>query len=93
MLLLIALLVGGFLWWRTRRTRLRGLPLGFGSTAEEEHIPLNSSVGDFDGNGNGHAPSPAPGSAPRAQRPLVPFEANSDLWPYPRAPLDDRSFP
>ena len=39
------------------------------------------------------APSPAPGSAsaPR-QRPLVPFEANSDLWPYPRAPLDDRSF-
>ena len=22
----------------------------------------------------------------------MPFEANSDLWPYPRAPLDDRSF-
>ena len=44
-------------------------------------------------NGNGAAPSPAPasGSAPRA-RTLVPFEANSDLWPYPRAPLDDRSF-
>ncbi|KAI1798409.1 hypothetical protein LXA43DRAFT_876456 [Ganoderma leucocontextum] len=37
------------------------------------------------------APSPAPATAPR-QRPLVPFEANSDLWPYPRAPLDDRSF-
>ncbi|KAI0674120.1 hypothetical protein C8Q78DRAFT_1143324 [Trametes maxima] len=30
-------------------------------------------------------------SAPR-ERPLVPFEANSELWPYPRAPLDDRSF-
>lgn len=24
-------------------------------------------------------------------RPLVPFEPNSELWPYPRAPLDDRS--
>ncbi|KAI0938829.1 hypothetical protein AcW1_001534 [Taiwanofungus camphoratus] len=28
---------------------------------------------------------------PRRSRPLVPFEADSDLWPYPRAPLDDRS--
>ncbi|KAI0718368.1 hypothetical protein C8T65DRAFT_638748 [Cerioporus squamosus] len=41
-------------------------------------------------NGNGAAPSPAPGSAPR-MRNLKPFEAASDLWPYPRAPLDDRS--
>ena len=41
-------------------------------------------------NGNGAASSSAPDSAPRI-RPLVPFEANSDLWPYPRAPLDDRS--
>ncbi|KAI0658977.1 hypothetical protein C8Q70DRAFT_988192 [Cubamyces menziesii] len=32
-----------------------------------------------------------PSSAPR-ERTLVPFEANSELWPYPRAPLDDRSF-
>ncbi|PIL27329.1 transporter [Ganoderma sinense ZZ0214-1] len=41
---------------------------------------------------NGAAsPSPAPAGAPR-QRALVPFEANSDLWPYPRAPLDDRSY-
>ena len=23
---------------------------------------------------------------------MVPFEANSDLWPYPRAPLDERSY-
>ena len=36
-------------------------------------------------------PSPAPATTLR-QRPLVPFEANSDLWPYPRAPLDDRSY-
>ncbi|KAH9941281.1 uncharacterized protein BXZ73DRAFT_98498 [Epithele typhae] len=31
-------------------------------------------------------------SADARARSLVPFEANSDLWPYPRAPLDDRSF-
>lgn len=37
----------------------------------------------------GSAPSPAPATRSRT---LVPFEANSDLWPYPRAPLDDRSF-
>ncbi|KAI0746542.1 hypothetical protein C8Q80DRAFT_1105254 [Daedaleopsis nitida] len=43
-------------------------------------------------NGNGTAsPALAANSAPR-QRQLVPFEANSDLWPYPRAPLDERSF-
>ncbi|KAI0819491.1 hypothetical protein BC628DRAFT_1402415 [Trametes gibbosa] len=30
-------------------------------------------------------------TAPR-ERALVPFEASSELWPYPRAPLDDRSF-
>ena len=24
-------------------------------------------------------------------RPLIPFEAESELWPYPRPPLDDRS--
>ncbi len=48
-------------------------------------------------NGNGKAPAPAngavaPSPAPSRQRPLVPFEANSDLWPYPRAPLDDRLY-
>ncbi|KAI0634970.1 hypothetical protein C8Q77DRAFT_665876 [Trametes polyzona] len=36
-------------------------------------------------------PGPDTPSGPR-ERQLVPFEANSDLWPYPRAPLDDRSF-
>ncbi|OBZ78059.1 hypothetical protein A0H81_02320 [Grifola frondosa] len=39
--------------------------------------------------------SPAPrsngrDSAPVRGRPLVPFETNSDLWPYPRAPIDER---
>ena len=28
---------------------------------------------------------------PPQQRELVPFSADSELWPYPRAPLDDRS--
>jgi len=44
----------------------------------------------------GPAPAPAANSpAPRigtspAPRALVPFHAESSLWPYPRAPLDDR---
>ena len=53
--------------------------------------PLNPTLnGKLHANG-AVAPSPASGTAPR-QRALVPFEANSDLWPYPRAPLDDRSY-
>ncbi|KAI0650444.1 alpha/beta-hydrolase [Trametes meyenii] len=40
-LVLIAALVGGFLWWRSRRNRLRGLPL----STHEENIPLNLSNG------------------------------------------------
>lgn len=35
-------------------------------------------------------PEAAPVSAPELSRPLVPFAADSQLWPYPRAPLDDR---
>ncbi|KAI0960156.1 hypothetical protein AcW1_004754 [Taiwanofungus camphoratus] len=46
-LVLIALVVGGFLWWRSRRQRLRGLPI----STHEENIPLNSSMGET----NGHA--------------------------------------
>ncbi|KAI0291021.1 hypothetical protein BC826DRAFT_1106186 [Russula brevipes] len=34
-------------------------------------------------------PAPRIGTSP-APRPLVPFHAESSLWPYPRAPLDDR---
>ena len=50
-LLLIAFVVAGFLWWRARRQRLRGLPV---STAEE-NIPLNAQMeGDRNGNGIGH---------------------------------------
>lgn len=31
----------------------------------------------------------ANGTKPRNGRPLVPFEPNSELWPYPRQPLDE----
>lgn len=57
MLLLIALLVGGVVWWRARRGRLRGLPgsteNGFGfqytnANTEEEAIPLTQSRMDDD---------------------------------------------
>ncbi|KAI0353390.1 hypothetical protein OH77DRAFT_1427449 [Trametes cingulata] len=48
------------------------------------------SAPNLNGQANGASESGAP-STPR-ERPLVPFEANSELWPYPRAPLDDRSF-
>lgn len=45
MLLLIAIAIGGFLWWRFRRNRLRGLP---GTPprggAYEEHIPLTDGA-------------------------------------------------
>ena len=37
----------------------------------------------------GASPAPRIGSSP-APRALVPFHAESSLWPYPRAPLDDR---
>ncbi|KAL1938846.1 hypothetical protein VTO73DRAFT_11226 [Trametes versicolor] len=37
-------------------------------------------------------PTPDTPSGTRGERALVPFEASSELWPYPRAPLDDRSF-
>ncbi|OCH94287.1 alpha/beta-hydrolase [Obba rivulosa] len=45
-LMLIALGVGGFLWWRSRRQRIEGLHL---PSNAEEHIPLNSNMGDANG--------------------------------------------
>ncbi|OSD07804.1 hypothetical protein PYCCODRAFT_1430003 [Trametes coccinea BRFM310] len=49
------------------------------------------SATNLNGQSNGVIQPGTPSSAPR-ERPLIPFEANSELWPYPRAPLDDRSF-
>ena len=43
-LVLIALVVGGFLWWRSKRRAARGLALA----THEEHIPLNSALADED---------------------------------------------
>ena len=41
-LVLIALAIGGFLWWRLRRNRLRGLPTS-PQNSYEENIPLTES--------------------------------------------------
>ncbi|KDQ60328.1 hypothetical protein JAAARDRAFT_191720 [Jaapia argillacea MUCL 33604] len=38
------------------------------------------------------SPSQVQSQTEQVQRSLVPFESASDLWPYPRAPLDDRSY-
>lgn len=60
-LLLIAIVIGGFLWWRFRRNRLRGLPgTPPNGGAYEEHIPLteSSELEEHDSyrpnGGNGH---------------------------------------
>ncbi|CAL1700266.1 unnamed protein product [Somion occarium] len=52
-LVLIALLIGGFLWWRSRKGGLRGLPLSSrGSMAlNEESIPLRTNGDAEDGLG------------------------------------------
>ncbi|OBZ70493.1 Pheromone-processing carboxypeptidase KEX1 [Grifola frondosa] len=39
-LVLIGVVVGAFLWWRSRRQKLHGLPL----STKEENIPLNTSM-------------------------------------------------
>ncbi|KAH8083305.1 hypothetical protein BXZ70DRAFT_958387 [Cristinia sonorae] len=36
------------------------------------------------------AASPSAESSQPRQRALIPFQADSDLWPYPRAPVDER---
>ncbi len=46
--MLIAIVVIGFLWWRSRGKRTRGLSL----STREENIPLNSAIAD-EPNGEG----------------------------------------
>ncbi|KAI8969441.1 hypothetical protein BD414DRAFT_503441 [Trametes punicea] len=67
------------------------LPLTSPPHPKQHSQAASLSAPNLKGESNGNPGSDTPSSAPRA-RPLVPFGANSDLWPYPRAPLDDRSF-
>ncbi len=50
MLVLIAVAVGGFLWWRSRRNRQRGG--GLSLPTHEESIPLNSAIARRDRDGD-----------------------------------------
>ena len=49
-LVIIAVLIAGFVWWKSRTGKLRGvgLPLSRGDVQTEEHIPLTQSNGDAD---------------------------------------------
>ncbi|KAF9809828.1 hypothetical protein IEO21_07228 [Rhodonia placenta] len=47
LLLLIAILLGVWFWWRSRRARLRGLPV----STNEENIPLSSNMEESNGHG------------------------------------------
>ena len=45
-LLVISLCIGGFLWWRYRRSRMRGLRVTTDDSTVEENIPLAASMTD-----------------------------------------------
>ncbi|KAH8096683.1 alpha/beta-hydrolase [Cristinia sonorae] len=50
-LVIIAILIGGFVWWRSRKGKLRGIGLPVTREdiqQEEEHIPLTQSNGNAD---------------------------------------------
>lgn len=49
-LVIIALLIGGFIWWRSRKGKLRGvgLPLSREDAQADENIPLTQTNGDVD---------------------------------------------
>lgn len=64
----------------------------------QQHLDPPPSARPVNGHSNGVTQSDSSstitagnaGSQPQ-QRELVPFSTDSELWPYPRAPLDDRS--
>ncbi|EMD31934.1 hypothetical protein CERSUDRAFT_119266 [Gelatoporia subvermispora B] len=70
---------------------------GFGSPAPQQMAPLGQGLppsisAHANGASQSGSASPAPEATPAPRsRPLVPFQTDSDLWPYPRAPLDDRA--
>lgn len=45
-LLVISLVIGGFLWWRYRRSRMSGLRVTSDDSTVEENIPLAASMTD-----------------------------------------------
>ncbi|THG98100.1 hypothetical protein EW026_g4029 [Hermanssonia centrifuga] len=54
-LVLIALVIGGFLWWRSRRNRLTGLPGSTDNDFTEEHIPLTQNGDSHDRQDDGYS--------------------------------------
>jgi hypothetical protein len=80
----------------TPRPTLKGMP-----ASSPSHQPKEKDIqaGATRKSQNGHTPADQVPStktdktkpAPGAPRKLVPFEPDSELWPYPRRPLDDRA--
>ena len=82
----------------TPRPTLKGMPVSSPSQQPKEG---GLKAGSINRSQNGHSPADVPQvpstnsdktkPAPGAPRKLVPFEPDSELWPYPRRPLDDRA--
>lgn len=82
----------------TPRPTLRGMPTSSPSQQPKEN---DLEVGAIRKSKNGHTQADVPQvpsttadkikPVPGAPRKLVPFEPDSELWPYPRRPLDDRA--
>ncbi|KAH9000927.1 Dcp1-like decapping family-domain-containing protein [Lactarius hatsudake] len=68
----------------TPRPPLRGF------ASSEKVLPSSSAPTTSSHHSAPAIPPAAASSAPSRQRQLVPFHEDSSLWPYPRAPLDDR---
>lgn len=66
-------------------TKSEGPPLSVNDTSSATHPPTHGSTPGSDDVASTKSAATAT-NLPRV-RPLVPFETDSDLWPYPRAPL------
>ncbi|KAH9938091.1 alpha/beta-hydrolase [Fomitopsis serialis] len=51
-LAIISIFIAGFIWWRYRRSRLRGLQVTTDDSTAEENIPLATSMTDVNGHGD-----------------------------------------
>lgn len=82
----------------TPRPSLKGIPT---SSPSQQPKDRNIKVGATRKSQNGITPADVPQvpstkadktkPTPGTSRKLVPFEPDSELWPYPRQPLDDRT--